>query len=219
MNILHSLCVWLFDIWHLFDILTSFLTWATSACHRAIFLNWNHRWSAPLTVANWFWPTPSRSWRDTHRYIQVTCNSPCILADTAWVLPKLLVDGLYYYYCWFVFISMSADCFKVVFCQNTCRSRTQRTWWDMDILTRLIQFLMLLGVLGLILGDKLCPSGVYWLLMTTWNELRLLSCWGLDFQNERGCHVLGKPFLLISMCKAYENPNLCWQSQGGQSGE
>ena len=25
-NLLHSLCVWLFDIWHLFDILTSFLT-------------------------------------------------------------------------------------------------------------------------------------------------------------------------------------------------
>ena len=26
MNLLHSLCVWHFDIWHLFDILTSFLT-------------------------------------------------------------------------------------------------------------------------------------------------------------------------------------------------
>ena len=39
-NLLHSLCVWLFDIWHLFDILTSFWhlwTWTTSAHHRAIF--------------------------------------------------------------------------------------------------------------------------------------------------------------------------------------
>ena len=40
-NLLHSLCVWLFDIWHLFNILTSF--WhMTSFWHFDIFLNLNH---------------------------------------------------------------------------------------------------------------------------------------------------------------------------------
>ena len=46
-----------------------------------------------LAVVNTFWPTTSRS-RLVHGCIHGPCLSPWILANTAWILLKMLVDDL-----------------------------------------------------------------------------------------------------------------------------
>ena len=48
-----------------------------------------------LAVVNTFWPIPSRS-RLVHGCIHGPCLSPWILANTAWILLKMLVDDLWH---------------------------------------------------------------------------------------------------------------------------
>ena len=53
------------------------------ACSIKWFKMWDYRWTSSLAVENRFWPIGSRSRWGTC----VTCTGPCILADTAWILP------------------------------------------------------------------------------------------------------------------------------------
>ena len=67
-----------------------------------------------LAVVNTFWPIPSRS-RLVHGCIHGPCLSPWILANTAWILLKMLVDDLCHKLSIIMLIRRSAGSFKCNF--------------------------------------------------------------------------------------------------------
>ena len=64
-----------------------------------------------LAVVNTFWPIPSRS-RLVHGCIHGPCLSPWILANTAWILVKMLVGDFWHKLSIIMLIRRSAGCFK-----------------------------------------------------------------------------------------------------------
>ena len=64
-----------------------------------------------LAVVNTFCPITSRS-RLVHRCIHGPCLSPWILANTAWILLKMLVGDLWHKLSIIMLIGRSAGCFK-----------------------------------------------------------------------------------------------------------
>ena len=120
-NLLHSLCVWLFDIWHLFDILTSFWHFDIFLTIWHIAYNLNHlipsqgylfyryhMWPSSLAVANRFWPVSSRS---------------------SWVTWVHFLQGLAEYYCWLMLMSKGGGSFKCCFLYYHAQTCWAWAWW------------------------------------------------------------------------------------------
>ena len=96
-NLLHSPCVWLFDIWHLFDNLTSF--WQLDIFLTTWHLFWHMgngkcgKWVSWLILKIEMghlggWGT----WVVGHMVNVVMCLIMCNFLNTAWIFTKILLD-------------------------------------------------------------------------------------------------------------------------------
>ena len=90
-NLLHSQCVWLFDIWHLFDNLTSF--WQLDTFFDIWAMGNVGKWVSWLILkidmghlGGW------GPWVMEHMVNEVMCLIMCNFLNTAWIFIKILLD-------------------------------------------------------------------------------------------------------------------------------
>ena len=90
-NLLHSQCVWLFDIWHLFDNLTSF--WQLDTFFDILAMGNVGKWVSWLILKIEMghlggWGT----WVMGHMVNVFMCLIMCNFLNTAWIFIKILLD-------------------------------------------------------------------------------------------------------------------------------
>ena len=81
-NLFHSPCVWLFDIWHLFDNLTSFLTYGHGQWDMGKGVSWLILYIEMGYLGGWgTWPMGHMgNWAHDHNFL-----------NTAWIFTKILL--------------------------------------------------------------------------------------------------------------------------------
>ena len=90
-NLLHSPCVWLFDIWHLFDNLTAF--WQLDIFFDIWALGNVGKWVSWLILKIEMGHLGGLgTWVVGHMVNVVMCLIMCNFLNTAWIFTKILLD-------------------------------------------------------------------------------------------------------------------------------